>query len=143
MAALADDFREALTARASEKNITVRLWQGVPQPSSYFLEISATPEPIVIYVATDKKKGLWSLAKSRVDRLNESDVEWAAVFLTGDIDRGWVLTGDEVERQIQGKRLRLVPKDKAYEILDKDLPENMKFQGLDALLDYLELNWEF
>jgi hypothetical protein len=142
MAALADDFREAITARASEKNLEVRLWQGVTQPSSHFLEISATPEPIVIYVATDEKKGSWSLAKSHVDQLAESNVEWAAVLLMGDIDRGWVVTGDEVKRQIQGKRFRLASKDKAYKILDKNLPENMKFQGFDALLDYLQLNWK-
>jgi hypothetical protein len=143
MAALADDFREALTARASEKNLRVRLWQGMSEPSSHFLEISATPEPIVIYVATDKKKGFWSLAKSHVDHLGESNVEWAAVLLAGNTDRGWVLTGDEVKRQIQGKRFHLASKDKAYKILDEDLPENTKFQGFNALLDYLQLNWKF
>ena len=73
--ALADDFRGSLTARASEKGLGVRLWRGTPQPSSQFLEISATPEPIVMYVATDKKKGFWSLAKSHVGHLDESNVE--------------------------------------------------------------------
>jgi hypothetical protein len=96
-----------------------------------------------MYVATDKKKGFWSLAKSHVDHLDESNVEWAAVLLKGDTDKGWVLTGDEVKRQIQGKQFRLAFKDKAYKILDKDLPENVRFQGFSALLDYLQLNWEF
>jgi hypothetical protein len=139
--ALVDDFREAITAHASGKNLSVRLWQGVPRPSSHFLEIGATPEPIVIWVATSRENGYWSLSKSQVDRLDEDNVEWAAVFLAGDMDKGWVLTGDEVKRQIQEKKL-LLTQNKAYKILDKDLPENLKFLGFDALLRYLQLNWK-
>lgn len=139
--ALVDDFREAITAHASGRNLGVQLWQGVPRPSSHFLEISATPEPIVIWVATSRENGYWSLSKSQVDRLDEDNVEWAAVFLVGDMDKGWVLTGDEVKRQIQEKKF-LLTQNKAYKILDKDLPENLKFHGFDALLRYLQLNWK-
>lgn len=128
-------FQTAVAKELASKGLEVGPWRGATRRSANLIEIDTKPKSTVLYVKeSNSSPGFWGLTKNQLVRLDETQVRWFVVLLARSSDSGYILSRDEVNRQLQNGTFEL-SQDGDHKVNErKDLAQLQAFRGIKNLL---------